>query len=102
MRVVHVWDRAGLPWASAPGCTGTVTVTVGAARRLLRGGHVERRAMRGAPARFQGVALPECVRRGPQRQLGVDHAFFGPGTTVEPFCRLEKLGDRPIFTCLQT
>ena len=30
------------------------------------------------------------------------HAFFGPGTTVEPFCRLEKLGDRPIFTCLQT
>ena len=75
MRVVHVWDRAGLPWASAPGCTGTVavtvTVTVGAARRLLRGGHVERRAMRGAPARFQGVALPECVRRGPQRQLGM-------------------------------
>ena len=32
----------------------------------------------------------------------LDHAFFGPGTTVEPFCRLEKLGDRPIFTCLQT
>ena len=32
----------------------------------------------------------------------LDDAFFGPGTTVEPFCRLEKLGDRPIFTCLQT
>ena len=32
----------------------------------------------------------------------LNHAFFGPGTTVEPFCRLEKLGDRPIFTCLQT
>ena len=38
--------------------------------------------------------------KGPVRSLY--HAFFGPGTTVEPFCRLEKLGDRSIFTCLQT
>ena len=37
-----------------------------------------------------------------QNLFPLDHAFFGPGTTAEPFCRLEKLGGRPIFTCLQT
>jgi len=37
-----------------------------------------------------------------KRAARLNHAFFGPGTTAEPFCRLEKLGDRPIFVCLQT
>ena len=54
---------------------------------------VERRVLCAAGRRGGGVGAH--ARR-------INDAFFGPGTTVEPFCRLEKLGDRPIFTCLQT
>ena len=46
-----------------------------------------------------GARSPGFIRN---RNRNLHHAFFGPGTTAEPFCRLEKLGDRPIFTCLQT
>ena len=53
--------------------------------RLSSWNHLDRtarRAMRGAPARFQGVALPECVRRGPQRQCEVRFKSCNRGREV--------------------